>query len=96
MKKYFVVKLISEQLKNPAQFSEEDKVIMQKHSLFWKNLMEGGNVLVYGPVLDPNGAYGLGIVTAEDKEVVYQMLSGDPAKQIAHHEVSEMLAIVRI
>jgi uncharacterized protein len=36
-------------------------------------------MLVFGPVLDPNGVYGLGIVAVDNEERVSGLISKDPA-----------------
>jgi hypothetical protein len=42
--------------------SNEERGIMQQHIGYWNQLMAEGKVLAFGPVMDPQGVYGLGIV----------------------------------
>jgi uncharacterized protein len=38
--------------------------LMQEHSAYWHDLMKKGLVIVFGPVSDPKGTYGIfGCVT---------------------------------
>ncbi|WP_183575374.1 hypothetical protein HDF18_15700 [Mucilaginibacter sp. X5P1] len=52
-------------------------------------------VLVFGPVLDPAGAYGFGIIIAENNEQVHAFMAGDPATQIMKYEFHQILAVVK-
>ncbi|MGN6179044.1 MAG: hypothetical protein ACTHNW_07675 [Mucilaginibacter sp.] len=36
----------------------EERAIMQQHVVYWKDLMNKGTVIAFGPVLDPVGTYG--------------------------------------
>ena len=37
---------------------------MQQHAAYWTDMCNEGAVLVYGPVMDPNGPFGMGIFEA--------------------------------
>jgi uncharacterized protein len=39
-----------------------EKKIMGQHSIYWKETADRGIALIYKPVLDPKGAYRLGIL----------------------------------
>jgi cyanate lyase len=53
-----------------------------------------GQVVVFGPVLDPAGAYGLGIVNAVNEAHVQELIKADPANGLNRYEFYRMLAIV--
>lgn len=65
----------------PVDITEEEKEIMNKHIAYWTNLMNQGHVLVFGPVLDPKGVYGLGIVEADREDRIREYIKDDPAVQ---------------
>lgn len=73
--------------------SDEERGIMQKHIVYWNNLMSEGKVLAFGPVLDPQGVYGLGIVEVENEEQVKAMISKDPANGLNKYEHYLMKAV---
>jgi uncharacterized protein YciI len=52
---------------------------MQAHSQYWRSRQAQGEVLVFGPVLDPKGAYGMGIIVAPDDAGAQVFPDGDPA-----------------
>ena len=78
-KKYFFLKLIPPR---PAFFfdiTDDEKNIMKEHGQYWRNLMEQGIVHVFGPVIDPKGPWGLGIVEAMNEDEVRLFTADDPA-----------------
>lgn len=66
--------------------TDVERGIMQKHIAYWNNLMAEGKVLAFGPVLDPNGVYGLGIVEVENEDQVKAIISNDPANGLNQYE----------
>jgi uncharacterized protein YciI len=95
MRKYYSLKLIPPRLDFAQTMSGQERAVMQQHLAYWADLMQKGIALVYGPVLDPKGTYGLGIVAVEDEEQVRHITLHDPAAQINKYEYFPMLAIVR-
>ena len=51
-------------------------------------------MVVFGPVLDDTGSWGLGVVEADDEEELRGFAAGDPAVTTgtAHVEIGKMLA----
>lgn len=70
-----------------------ERAIMEDHKIFWNGLFEKGVAMVTGPILDPKGAYGFGIIAARSLEDAAEILKGDPAQQISAYEIYPMLAI---
>jgi hypothetical protein len=50
-------------------------------------------VLAFGPVLDLQGVYGLGIVEVENEDQVKAMISKDPANGLNKYEYYLMKAV---
>lgn len=71
----------------------EERAVMQKHIVYWNELMAQGKVLAFGPVLDPNGVYGLGIVEVDNEEQVKTMIANDPANGLNKYEYYLMKAV---
>ena len=67
---------------------------MQQHAAYLTGLMQQGKVRAFGPVFDPAGAYGMGIVEAESEEEVRELISHDPASEINRYEVYPMRAVL--
>ncbi|MDN3584831.1 YciI family protein [Mucilaginibacter flavus] len=94
MKKlHFAVKLLSPRTTFPGDMTTEEHAIMQQHVAYNKSFLDEGIILVYGPVMDPAGVYGLGIFEVDDEEQVKTILNGDPASTIARYEYYPMMAV---
>jgi len=76
--KHFLVKLIPPRSTFPQDMSEEEKKLMQQHAAYWQGLLGEGKVIVYGPVSDPKGAYGMGVLRVENEEEARSLMAGDP------------------
>jgi uncharacterized protein YciI len=59
--------------------TDGEAAIMQQHFTYWKPLEERGIVVLLGPVLDPAGTWGLGIVAAESDADIRALATDDPA-----------------
>lgn len=93
VKKYYAVKLLSPRPTFPFDISDEERKIMDQHSQFWNSLFANQKAIVTGPVLDPKGAYGFGIIIANTIEEADLLMRGDPAQRISKYEIYEMLAV---
>ena len=56
----FAHKLISPRPTFAHDMTEAEKKVMIEHVAYWTGLMEKGVAVVFGPVLDPKGAWGTG------------------------------------
>jgi uncharacterized protein YciI len=74
--------------------TEAEKEIMQQHVAYWREYMLQGIMLILGPVLDPKGAYGLGIIAVDSEDEVRPLIDNDPASKINTYEYYPMLAAV--
>jgi uncharacterized protein YciI len=52
---------------------------MAAHQEYWQQLMRDGRVVVYGPVADPEGVWGLGVLRAADRAEVLAIAEQDPS-----------------
>lgn len=71
----------------------DERMMMEDHKIFWDGLFEKGLAMVTGPVLDPKGPYGFGIIVARSLEDAAAILKDDPAQKIGSYEIYPMLAI---
>ena len=95
MKKYFVLKLNPSRPDFAQTMTQDEKEIMLQHINYWKKYMQEGIMLILGPVLDPKGVYGLGIIAVDTEDQVNELLINDPASKINNYEYYPMLASVR-
>ena len=74
--------------------SDEEREIMGRHAAYWQPFVDSGRMVVFGPVIDDTGSWGLGVVEAEDEDELRAFAAGDPAVTtgIADVEIGTMLA----
>jgi hypothetical protein len=58
--------------------TDDERTIMQEHAAYWKSYMDKGMVHVFGPVLDPKGVYGFGVVSVDDEQQLKEFINNDP------------------
>jgi len=93
-KKFFALRLNPSRPDFAQTMTDEEKSIMQEHAAYWRKYMSKGKVIVFGPVLDPNAVYGLGVLSVDDEQEVKDFIAGDPANKINSYEYYPMLAVV--
>ena len=93
-KKFFAVKLLPPRADFDQTMTEDEGTVMQEHSAYWKSYMDKGMVHVFGPVLDPKGVYGFGVVSVDDEEQLKEFLNNDPSLKINTVEYYPMMAVV--
>jgi uncharacterized protein YciI len=95
---HFFLKLIAPRQSFAMDMNEDEKKLMQQHALYWKSRQDKGEVVVFGPVLDANQPYGMGIVTAADNAGARAFADADPVIKAGlgfRCEISPMRAITR-
>ncbi len=67
---------------------------MTRHAAYWQPLLDAGQMVVFGPVLDSTGSWGLGVVEADDEDELRVFAASDPAVTTgtATIEIGKMLA----
>ena len=94
-KKQFFLKLIGTRPTFPGDITPEEQAIMKVHSNYWMEYINNGIMLIYGPVFDANGTYGMGVVEVDDEKELNSLIENDPAviNKLGHYEISPMKAI---
>jgi uncharacterized protein YciI len=89
---HFLYKLIPPRPTFDQDMSEDEGAIMGRHVAYWQELAERGTTLVFGPVSDPAGAWGLAVVAADTNEQVRALADDDPAvvSGLARFEICPM------
>jgi uncharacterized protein YciI len=93
-KKHFALRLLPSRPDFAQTMSDNEKRIMQEHVQYWKKYMDKGMVHVFGPVLDPKGVYGLGVVSVDSEEQLNEFINNDPAAKINKYEYYPMMAVI--
>ena len=64
----FVFRLQAPRPTFALDMTDEEREIMGRHAAYWKPRLDAGQMVVFGPVLDGTGSWGLGVVEADDEE----------------------------
>ena len=78
-KQHYFFKLIPPRPTFPRDITDEEKVLMNKHSVYFQQQFDAGKLLLYGPVMAPEGAFGLGILEVADETEARQFGEDDPS-----------------
>jgi uncharacterized protein YciI len=95
---HFVYKLIPPRPTFDIDMSDDESAVMGHHADYWQELLTAGRVIVFGPVSDPSGSWGLAVVEAETEDEVRALGADDPAVKsgMATFDVLPMpVAVVR-
>jgi uncharacterized protein YciI len=76
---HFFIKLTAPRPTFAADMNETETKIMQDHARYWRQRQDAGEVLMFGPVLDPKGPYGIGVVALADEVAARDFAGADPA-----------------
>jgi uncharacterized protein len=93
--KQFFLKLNPPRPTFMADMSEAEKEIMYAHVNYWNGLLESGIAIVFGPVFDPKGGYGAGVVSVDSEEHLEQLIANDPANGLNRYEFYPMRAVFK-
>jgi uncharacterized protein YciI len=76
---HFVYKLIPPRPTFAMDMDDGELAIMGEHAAYWSALFDQGRVVVFGPVLEPSGTWGLAVVEADGIDAVRALADRDPA-----------------
>ena len=90
----FVFRLVAPRPTFAMDMTDDERAIMARHAAHWQPLVAAGQMVVFGPVLDGTGSWGLGVVEADDEEELRAFAAGDPVVTTgtAAIEIGRMLA----
>jgi uncharacterized protein YciI len=90
----FVFRLKAPRPTFALDMSDEEREIMGRHAEHWQPFIDAGQMVVFGPVLDASGSWGLGVVEAEDEDELRAAAAADPVvvSGTAEIEIGKMLA----
>jgi hypothetical protein len=60
----------------------DERALMREHGAYWTANMDAGRVIVFGPVADPSGDWGVGVVRVADMSAAESLRDGDPVMRV--------------
>lgn len=94
--RFYMVRLIAPRPTFSQDMTPEEAAMMQEHVKYWRGKLAEGAVLAFGPVVAPEGAWGLGLVKASDDAELKRFQADDPAVQSGGGFRYEALPIARL
>jgi len=91
---YFFVKTQKPRPTFQLDMTAEERLIMERHVAYWSEKATQGIAIVFGPVMDPKGVYGIGVYQVRDDAEIHDLLALDPANGLLHYEVLPMARAV--
>jgi uncharacterized protein len=92
----FVFRLIPPRPSFPLDMTADERATMLDHVGYWSRLAREGTALAFGPVNDPSGPYGIGIVLAESQSSAERIRDQDPAVLSPHGFTTELAPMLRL
>jgi uncharacterized protein YciI len=90
----FVIRLEAPRPSFALDMTDEEREIMGRHAAHWQRYIDSGQMVVFGPVLDGSGSWGLGVIEADDEQELRTFAASDPmvTTGTGNVVVGEMLA----
>jgi uncharacterized protein YciI len=89
----FVFRLQAPRPDFALNMTDEEREIMGRHAAYWRPYIDSGQMVIFGPVLDGTGSWGLGVLETEDEEQLRAFAAEDPVVTTgtARIEIGKML-----
>ena len=84
---YFFIKTQNPRPTFHLDMTTEERTIMNSHVAYWSEKATRGIAIVFGPVMDPKGVYGIGVYQVRDEAEMRNLLEQDPANGLLQYEV---------
>ena len=84
---YFFIKTQNPRPTFHLDMTSEERAIMERHVAYWSEKAVHGIAIVFGPVLDPRGVYGIGVYQVREEAEMQDLLERDPAQGLLRFEV---------
>ncbi len=91
---YFFVKTNNPRPTFHLDMSTAERELMSRHVEYSTERAREGISVVFGPVADPGGFYGIGVYQARDEAQLQQLLAADPANGLLAYELTPMAGAV--
>ena len=88
--KTFFCRLLPPRPTFAQDMSAAEAKAMQEHSVYWRECMARGQVVVFGLVADPAAAFGIVILEVADEDDARRLTANDPAIRAGHGLRSEV------
>jgi uncharacterized protein YciI len=93
---HFVYRLIPPRPTFDQDMTDAEREIMGRHAAYYGEIARTGQVVVYGPVKDSSGVWGLGVLEVGSEAEARAIAEGDPAVSsgMSTYEIGMMPATI--
>lgn len=77
----FFCKLVAPRPTFGQDMTPAEAQLMQRHAVYWNELMAQGHVITFGVVGDPKGVFGIAVVSFDSEAEVRAATDADPVIQ---------------
>jgi uncharacterized protein YciI len=74
----FVFRLQAPRPTFALDMTADEREIMGRHAAHWQPWIDSGQMVVFGPVLDESGSWGLGVAECDDEDELRAFAAQDP------------------
>ena len=74
----FLYKLTPPRKTFPQDMTPSEAKLMQEHAAYWRGLLSQQRIIVFGPVADPAGTYGIAVIPASSEAQARDLVMNDP------------------
>jgi len=74
----FVIRVKPRRQTFALDMSKEEREIMARHAAHWQPWIDSGQMVLFGPVLDASGSWGLAVVDTDDEEKLRAFAADEP------------------
>lgn len=91
---HFFYKMLPPRADFHVHQSDHEQQIMQRHMEYWQQQAASKKAIVFGPVFDPAGVYGMAIIATESRDDAEMIAQNDPAisEGLCAYELAPMRA----
>ena len=93
--KHYVCRLTGPRPTFPQDMTPREAEIMQAHVAYCGELLRAGKALVFGPVADPAGVWGLGVLQLADDADPQEIVANDPVTKANAGFKYELMPMLR-
>ena len=75
---HFACRLIAPRPSFMLDMTPDEGALMQTHAGYWRTLLDRGTALLFGPVADPAGGWGLAVIEVANQDEAAALTARDP------------------
>jgi uncharacterized protein YndB with AHSA1/START domain len=90
---YFLFRLLPPRPSFIRDITPEEMNLMRSHSVYWRSKLSEGKAIAFGPVADPAGSWGVGILRVSGLDEAQALTADDPVMKADsgfHYEILPM------